>query len=271
MSNIGPVPRKKAEQAKNLAMQYSLQVFHQEEEDFDFRVIDQNGEPWFVLSDVAKRIGIQQPRTILQRLDEDETTSVILNVNGTRQNVTIINESGLYSAILRSEKPEAKKFKKWVTSEVLPAIRKTGSYTPKQPAFIKRFNENWNRIEPGYFSVISELAVRLMGRMEMVGHVMADSAPSGVQNRPDVSVGRLFASWLRENHPDKADQFKYYSHKTDEWEGDARQYPMSILPLYIEFVDTVWIPERSEQYFNTRDPAALPYLPKLLPPTMAAE
>jgi hypothetical protein len=54
-------------------------------------------------------------------------------------------------------------------------------------------------------------------------------------------------------------------HKTPEGEGEARQYPISMLPLYIEFVDTVWIPEHSERYLGTRDPAALPYLPKLLP------
>lgn len=53
--------------------------------------------------------------------------------------------------------------------------------------------------------------------------------------------------------------------KTPEWEGEARQYPMSMLPLYIEFIDTVWIPEHSERYLRTRDIAALPYLPKLLP------
>jgi hypothetical protein len=101
--------------------------------------------------------------------------------------------------------------------------------------------------------------------LEMVGHVMADKAPNGKENRPDVSVGRLFADWLDTHHPQLADRHKFYSHKTAQWEGDARQYPRSILAVYIEFVDDVWIPEHSERYFNSRDPAALPYLPKLLP------
>lgn len=94
---------------------------------------------------------------------------------------------------------------------------------------------------------------------------MADKAPNGKENRPDVSVGRLFADWLDTHHPQIADRHKFYSHKTAQWEGDARQYPRSMLALYIEFVDDVWIPEHAERYFNTRDPAALPYLPKLLP------
>jgi prophage antirepressor-like protein len=71
----------------------------------------------------------------------------------------VINESGLYNLILSSRKPEAKRFKKWVTSEVLPSIRKTGSYNGRVPAFIRRYNENWDRVEAGYFLVISELVI----------------------------------------------------------------------------------------------------------------
>ncbi|MBN9555866.1 MAG: hypothetical protein J0H61_14555, partial [Alphaproteobacteria bacterium] len=186
---------------------------------------------------------------------------------GRKNRHTIINESGLYSLILTSRKEGAKKFKKWVTSEVLPAIRKTGSYhgTGRVPAFIRRYNENWDRVDVGYFSVINEVVTRLWGRLEMVGHVMADKAPDGRELRPDVSVGKHFSAWLRDNHPTVSDSFTYYVHKTAEWEGEARQYPLSLLPLFIEFVDTVWIPEHSENYLKFRDPAALPHLPKLLP------
>jgi prophage antirepressor-like protein len=265
MSNIGPVSPKKMQAAKNVAMQYTMQVFEYENKD-EFRVMDRNGEPWFVLSEVCKKLGIANPRDAASRLDEDEKDGVgIADSMGRDQKTTIINESGLYSIILSSRKPEAKKFKKWVTSEVLPSIRKTGSYQGKTPAFIKRFNENWDRIDAGYFSVISELTTRLWGRLEMVGHTMADRAGNGAQLRPDVSVGGLFAKWLNKHHPQVSKEYKFYSHKTDEWQGDARQYPVALLPLFIQFVDNVWIPEHSERYFNTRDPAALPHLPKLLP------
>jgi hypothetical protein len=93
---------------------------------------------------------------------------------------------------------------------------------------------------------------------------MRDVAPDGRELRPDNSVGRLFSGWLSKNHPDVCDSYKMYVHVTPEWEGEARQYPISMLPLFIEFVDTVWIPEHSEWYFNTRDPATLPHLPKLI-------
>lgn len=246
-------------------MQYAMQVFEYEGDE-EFRVIDRNGEPWFVLIEVCKRLDISNPRDAASRLDDDEKDGVgITDAIGRTQRMTIINESGLYSIILRSNKPEAKRFKKWVTSEVLPTIRKTGGYHGKVPAFIRRYNANWDRVDNGYFSVISELTIRLWGRLEQVGHVMADKAPNGCENRPDVSVGRLFSDWLKAYHPKVAALHKMYVHVTPEWEGEARQYPNSMLHLFIEFVDSVWIPEHSERYFNTRDPAALPFLPRLLP------
>ncbi|GGL62490.1 BRO-N domain-containing protein [Wenxinia marina] len=254
-------------------MQYAMQVF-QYEDDTDFRVIDRNGEPWFVLFDVCKKLGIANPSDAASRLDADEVMTLGISEGqpgrkGGARKLNIINESGLYSLVLRSTKPEAKRFKKWITSEVLQSIRKTGSYGGRVPAFIRRFNENWDRVDAGYFSVISELAYRLWGRLEMVGHIMADKAPNGCENRPDVSVGRRFADWLRKHHPEHANRHKFYMHKTKEWEGEARQYPHDMLALYIEFVDTVWIPQHAENYFNDRDPAALPHLPKLLPKTAA--
>lgn len=96
------------------------------------RCIQKDGEPWWVLSDVCKVLSIGNPRNVATRLDEDEKNSVHLT-DGIRgnPNFTIINESGLYSVLLRSDKPEAKPFKRWVTHEVLPQIRQTGRYEPK--------------------------------------------------------------------------------------------------------------------------------------------
>jgi len=184
---------------------------------------------------------------------------------GGSQKLRIINESGLYSLILPSEKPEAKRFKKWITAEVLPSIRKIGGYHGKVPAFIRRYNENWDRVETGHFSVISELVIRVWGRLEMAGYIMADRAKNGKELRPDVSVGRDFSDWLQEKHPSLSTGFGYYLHKTPECKIEARQYPNTIVHLFWEYVDTVWIPENAEAYFRQRDPTALPYLPKLLP------
>lgn len=92
------------------------------------RVVKIDGEPWFVAMDVCAVLGISAYRDALSRLDEDERGSVMLDTLGGAQAVAAINESGLYSLVLRSRKPEAKRFKKWVTGAVLPAIRKDGAY-----------------------------------------------------------------------------------------------------------------------------------------------
>ncbi|MCP3968544.1 MAG: phage antirepressor Ant, partial [Lentisphaerae bacterium] len=97
-------------------------------EDANVRVISKDEEPWFVAKDVCDVLGLSNITEALRNLDEDERGSELLNTFGGAQNSIIINESGLYSLILRSRKPNAKKFKRWVTGEVLPSIRKHGAY-----------------------------------------------------------------------------------------------------------------------------------------------
>lgn len=94
-------------------------------------ITDENGEPWFIAKEVSDVLGYSDAFKMTTRLDEDEKQNRQFGGFGNR-GVTVINESGLYSAILGSTKPEAKPFKKWVTSEVLPSIRKTGSYSTAQ-------------------------------------------------------------------------------------------------------------------------------------------
>ncbi len=95
------------------------------------RVVVIDEAPWFVAADVLAALTLD--RKALERLDDDEKGVSSIHTPGGTQEMGIINESGLYSLILGSRKPEAKKFKKWVTSEVLPAIRKTGTYSVQQP------------------------------------------------------------------------------------------------------------------------------------------
>lgn len=88
-----------------------------------------NNEPWFVASDVCAALTIASHRDAISSLDEEDRDAVgITDAIGRTQETAVVNESGLYNLIFRSRKPEAKAFKKWVTSEVLPSIRKTGSY-----------------------------------------------------------------------------------------------------------------------------------------------
>lgn len=89
---------------------------------------DDNGDPWFVAKDICRVLEISKHRDAIARLDEDERGSVLVDTLGGRQNMSSVSESGLYALIFTSRKPEAKKFRKWVTSEVLPSIRKTGKF-----------------------------------------------------------------------------------------------------------------------------------------------
>lgn len=104
-----------------------IQVWNYESS--EIRTVQVNGEPWFVLSDVCKVLEISNSRNISSRLEPDEKGVTLVDTLGGAQQMTIINESGLYAVILRSDKPQAKPFRKWVTSEVLPSIRKHGSYS----------------------------------------------------------------------------------------------------------------------------------------------
>ncbi|WP_077735657.1 BRO-N domain-containing protein [Bacillus sonorensis] len=103
-------------------------------QDQQVRTVVKDGEPWFVAKDVCDVLGITDARKSVNLLDEDERNSVpVTDSLGRNQETFIINEPGLYSLILRSRKPEAKQFKRWITHEVIPTIRKTGSYQMEQP------------------------------------------------------------------------------------------------------------------------------------------
>ena len=109
----------------------NLQIFQYQ--DNEVRTIEKDGEPWFVLKDVCGVLDIIDHKVTVRRLEEDEVCQIPLTDSlGREQGTTVISESGLYNVILRSDKPEAKPFRKWVTSEVLPSIRKHGAYmTPE--------------------------------------------------------------------------------------------------------------------------------------------
>ncbi|MFR1598902.1 MAG: Bro-N domain-containing protein [Coprobacillus cateniformis] len=106
-----------------------LQIFNNKEFG-EVRSLVINNEPWFVGKDVAEALGYKNSKNAVPtHVDEEDKLSTQIEYTGQKRNVTVINESGLYSLILSSKLPNAKKFKRWVTSEVLPTLRKTGSYT----------------------------------------------------------------------------------------------------------------------------------------------
>lgn len=97
-------------------------------EDIDVRIIQKEGEPWLVGNDVTDALGLSNGRDALSRLDDDEKGVAIVDTPGGRQKMTVINEAGAYRLVFTSRKKAAKRFKRWLAHEVLPSIRKHGSY-----------------------------------------------------------------------------------------------------------------------------------------------
>jgi len=148
---------------------------------FDFspsirlRALTIDGAPWFVAKDICDALGLEDRYKATSTLDEDEKgTTTVRTIQGNQKAITV-NESGLYSLVLRSRKPEAKRFKKWVTSEVLPAIRKTGTYS--SPAAAPTVQHQQHQQEPHQgpqevlqalltVSRIAETALNLLSRLQ---------------------------------------------------------------------------------------------------------
>ncbi len=106
---------------------------------FDFsgqqvRVVTLDGEPWFVLADLCKVLGLGTPGRVRERLDGGVSLTHTLQTAGGPQQMTIVSEAGMYEVVIRSDKPDAVTFRRWITSEVLPQIRKTGAYSVEPTA-----------------------------------------------------------------------------------------------------------------------------------------
>ncbi len=112
----------------------------------EVRTMMRDGEPWFVAADVCRALDIKNNRDAVERLDDDEKGVVSTDTPGGVQSVTIINEPGLYALVLGSRKPEAKAFKRWITHEVIPSIRKNGAYLTPEAAY-KMLSDPQNLIQ----------------------------------------------------------------------------------------------------------------------------
>ena len=187
-----------------------LQVF--ESQEFGkIRALEIDGNPWFVGKDVAEKLGYKLPRkAIIDHVDEEDKGVTKWNTLGGTQDIKIINESGLYSLVLSSKLPSAKRFKKWVTSEVLPAIRKHGAYLTDEKAYDVTHNPN----------ALADLLLQAGEQLKQKKLIIQEMTPKAVfadaveaskssvligelakilkANGIDVGQKRLFA-WLRAN------------------------------------------------------------------------
>jgi prophage antirepressor-like protein len=234
------------------------------------RTVEINGEIWFVGSDVAKVLGYSNPRDAINRhCKERGVAKHDIPTKSGVQTMVLINEPNVYRLIVKSHLPSAEQFEQWLFEEVIPSIRKSGSYgidRRKTSNFVLRYFRNFDKVKPGTFSVITELYVRLYGRLEHAGYVIPDKGFAGKEIRPDVSIGKCFANYLREKYPSAPDEFEKYIHTFESGvQVEARLYPIDLISIFIRYVDEVWIPKNAEAYFKDRDRKALDYLPKLLP------
>lgn len=170
------------------------------------RIVMKDKEPWFVAKDVCECLAISKHRDAISRLDADERGSLKVDTLGGKQEMATVNEYGLYSLVLSSRKPEAKEFKRWITHDVIPQIRKTGQYVADIPKTlpdalrayaneVEEHNKAKALIEEQKPKVLFADSVAASHTSILVGDLAKLLHQNGVK---DMGQKRLF-NWLREN------------------------------------------------------------------------
>ena len=189
-----------------------LHIF--ENKDFGkVRTVTLNGAPCFVAADICRALDIANSRDAVKRLDDDERGVVSTDTLGGVQEMTVVNESGLYSLVLGSRKPEAKQFKRWITHEVIPTIRKTGGYVNNDDLFVNTYLPNADDTTKALFRSTLETICTQNAKLEEYKPkaIFADAVSASKssilvgelakilqQNGVAIGQNRLFA-WLRNN------------------------------------------------------------------------
>lgn len=192
-------------------MNTDIQIF-QNEQFGTIRTAGTADEPLFCLADICKAVGITNARNVKSRLDEEDVRLVDTPTNGGIQQLSFVTESGLYETIIRSDSETAKPFRKWVTSEVLPSIRKTGSYAVKNMSrkelalMIIQQEEEMEvlRLEnKKKEETLKEQKPKVVFADAIVGSksscLIGELAKIITQNGYEIGQNRLFA-WMRMNH-----------------------------------------------------------------------
>lgn len=228
--------------------------------DFDFNgtlisATTINGEPWFIAKNVCLALEISDVSQACSRLDDDEKLMRTLYVSGQNRESLLINESGLYSLILTSRKPEAKAFKKWVTSEVLPSIRKTGSYQVKPKSALELAREQVALLET--IEQQSKLIEQQKPAVEFVDRfVSIKSSKSITEVAKILGVGqREFFEWLAEkkiiykrsdNWLPASTYAKYFDVKIKQVSETKEVSQSRFVPAGIVWVAGKWTKEKTQ-------------------------
>lgn len=175
------------------------------------RTVEVDGEPWFVASDICKALDLSNATVSVQRLDDDEKSKFNLGLSGGATNC--VNEYGLYSLVLASRKPEAKTFKRWITHEVIPALRKTGGYVSNSDLFVDTY---FSDVPYAQRELVRGLVMNIEAQQKTINEMkpkalfhdavaltknavsIGDLSKILKQNGIDIGRNRLF-NWLRDN------------------------------------------------------------------------
>lgn len=205
-------------------MENKIKIF--ESEEFGkIRTVIINDEPWFIGKDAAKILGYAKPRNaIAAHVDsEDKKDALIQGDLGGMQKMTVINESGIYSLIMSSKLPKAKEFKRWVTTQILPTIRRTGGYVTNEDMFIENYlpflDEPYRNLFRLQMMAINQLNERIRHDQPLVefANQVSDTtnlidmnamAKLAVDENIPIGRNRLFR-WLRENEILMSDNLPY--------------------------------------------------------------
>jgi hypothetical protein len=241
----------------NISQNGGLQIFNYE--DHEVRTVLIDGETWWVAIDVcaALDLDVKQIKKHLSKLDDDEKGRTKITTLGGMQETSIINEPGLYGLVFNSRKPGAKDFKRWVKHEVLPAIRKTGSYTsPTQPALPTglinslwisrtRLFSKYTKIPVDKFCVFEEISMPFFN-IELRGYELPGKAV------PDSSVGGRWCTYLRDVLKFDDSLIENYPHHYPDHRGtiNAYIYPIDWLPAFRTWFRAVYIPVHLPDYLK---------------------
>lgn len=228
-----------------------LQIFTYEDgSKYDFTAIEINGEPWFIASEVCKLLDIRNTPDAVSRLDDDEKSSIVITDRTSgNPNKTIISESGLYALIFKSKKESAAKFRKWVTKEVIPSIRKTGTYSGSLkliPTYQKRIlSKPVKGLPYTHWCVFTESHPIMLWIEENIGSV----------NQYDLVDGSIGIKWsqYRKGKPWAINSMKYI-HEYDDNRGSqsSNAYQNFELTFFKEWLNEIYMKEHFYDYLYNK-------------------
>ena len=236
------------------------------------RTVIIDGDIWFVAQDVCNILEIKNPTDALSNLSDKmkmtlEGKESILGITEDPNTVRILllSEPGLYKLVFKSRKPEAEKFSDWVVSEILPSIRKTGSYgiTRQLSPMMMRFELNAKQNSTlGYWSMLNKMVELFALPLEFHNVILPDNMI------PDISTGMLFNKYLKEKGYEPEKICKTYDHTYPDGRviKGVKQYPDHLYALFTEWFQQDWLKNRCAKYTLERmDFSVLPFMQAAFP------